>query len=50
MDGQQTATDVIKRKIGTFVEQKDFRAAVVQCEELEILVSCLETALQVPFV
>ncbi|CAM9871807.1 unnamed protein product [Pylaiella littoralis] len=32
-----TATETIRREIETLVKKKEFRSAVVQCEELEIL-------------
>lgn len=38
MDHQGTDSDTIRQKIEALVAKKDFRAAVVQCEELEILV------------
>lgn len=39
MDAPATGTDIIRQKIEALVAKKDFRAAVVQCEELEILAS-----------
>lgn len=38
METQVPAADIIRRKIEDHVAKKDLRAAVVQCEELEILV------------
>ncbi|CAM9744610.1 unnamed protein product [Ectocarpus fasciculatus] len=37
MDPQGTDADTIRQKIEALVAEKDFRASVVQCEELEIL-------------
>lgn len=38
METQVPAADIIRRKIEDHVAKEDLRAAVVQCEELEILV------------
>lgn len=39
METQATAAETIWQEIEALVAKKEFRAAVVQCEELEILVS-----------
>lgn len=38
MEAQPTATEVIWQEVDALVKKKEFRTAVVQCEELEILV------------
>lgn len=42
METPVPAADIIRRKIEDHVAKKDLRAAVVQCEELEILVGPLK--------
>lgn len=50
MDTQSTVADTKRQLIEALVAKKDYRAAVVECEELEILVRMLLAVMLFRFV
>lgn len=44
MENPERNAEVIRQKIETLLTEKDYRAAVVECEELEIAASLLKNA------
>lgn len=48
MENPERNAEVIRQKIETLLTEKDYRAAVVECEELEIAASLLKNAKEHP--